>query len=301
MNQITLFSTPTPALLDRAERIRNLVNVVRGSIIEIGRELIAAKAEVAHGNWLDWLDAEFGWSERTARNFMRIAEAFKSARLADFDSLTIDATALYALAAPDVPQPVRDEAVARAEAGEHITKAEADRIIAEAEERFQAELTRIEREAEAKATAEIAKAGKKFDKSRKALEAEIERLTKTGELPGVADIVEGLCRFAGQTKLTPKQFSLVAQTLGQAITDGNRVYQPVSDEAIKQTAISLEISGPMVRALEYFAGAPDPAEVWNACPVAFREAVRRNAKAASVWLKRLQPLLRDEVSDADRS
>lgn len=50
----------------------------------MGRELIAAKAETAHGNWLAWLDDEFGWSERTARNYMSVAGAFKSASLADF-------------------------------------------------------------------------------------------------------------------------------------------------------------------------------------------------------------------------
>ena len=32
----------------RARRIRNLINVARGCIIEVGRELIEAKAEVAH-------------------------------------------------------------------------------------------------------------------------------------------------------------------------------------------------------------------------------------------------------------
>jgi hypothetical protein len=46
--------------------------------------------------------------------------------------LAIEAKALYALSAPDVPQAVRDEAVERAEAGERITKADADKMVAEA-------------------------------------------------------------------------------------------------------------------------------------------------------------------------
>ena len=89
-----------PPLAQRAQRIRDLVGVARTCIIEIGRELIAAKTEVEHGEWLDWLETEFGWAERTARNYMTVAEAFKSATLADM-VLTIDATALYALASPD--------------------------------------------------------------------------------------------------------------------------------------------------------------------------------------------------------
>jgi hypothetical protein len=48
---------------------------------------------------------------------MRVADAFKSALDADFTGLTIDATALYALSAPDVPQEAPDEAVERAEDG----------------------------------------------------------------------------------------------------------------------------------------------------------------------------------------
>jgi hypothetical protein len=44
-----------------------LVGVARTCIIEVGRELTAAKAEVVHGEWLPWLDQQLGWSERTAR------------------------------------------------------------------------------------------------------------------------------------------------------------------------------------------------------------------------------------------
>jgi hypothetical protein len=45
------------------------------------------------GNWLAWLDREFGWHENTARNYIRVAEAFKPTMLVDFNGLTIDATA----------------------------------------------------------------------------------------------------------------------------------------------------------------------------------------------------------------
>ena len=101
---------------ERAQRIRDLVGTARVCIIEVGRELIAAKAEVGHGGWLDWIEGEFGWSERTAENYMLVARKFAS--VADFSGLTIDATALYALAAPSVPQRLRDEAIERAAAGE---------------------------------------------------------------------------------------------------------------------------------------------------------------------------------------
>jgi hypothetical protein len=43
--------------------------------IVIGRLLIEAKKAVEHGQWLPWLDAHFGWSERTARHYMYLAGA----------------------------------------------------------------------------------------------------------------------------------------------------------------------------------------------------------------------------------
>jgi hypothetical protein len=51
---------------------------------------------------------------------MHVAEAFKFRPERNFEGLTIEATALYALSAPDVPQQARDEAIDRAEGGERI-------------------------------------------------------------------------------------------------------------------------------------------------------------------------------------
>jgi hypothetical protein len=117
-------------LPERAQRIRDLVGTARLCIIEVGRELIAAKAQIEHGGWLSWIKTEFGWSQPTASRFMQVAEAFKLFSVNNMAGLTIDATALYALASSDVPQSARDEAVSRAGAGETITKAEADEMVA---------------------------------------------------------------------------------------------------------------------------------------------------------------------------
>lgn len=60
----------------RAERIRRLQADVQRGIIEIGFELIAAKKEVGHGSWSDWLQKEFAWTRRTAERLMAVAERF---------------------------------------------------------------------------------------------------------------------------------------------------------------------------------------------------------------------------------
>ena len=64
------------SLGQRADRIRQLQADIQRGIIEIGHELIAAKKQVGHGDWGAWLDKEFKWTDRTARNFMAIAERF---------------------------------------------------------------------------------------------------------------------------------------------------------------------------------------------------------------------------------
>jgi hypothetical protein len=58
---------------------------------------------LGHGNFLPWIEAEFGMSEWTARNFMRVAEEFggKSGTVPD-----LPPTVLYQLAAPSTPEPI---------------------------------------------------------------------------------------------------------------------------------------------------------------------------------------------------
>lgn len=87
------------------------------------------KEALPHGQFLPWLRAEFGWSERSAQNFMGVAEKFKSAKIAD---LPIQPSAAYLLAAPSVPDEAREKAVEKAEAGEEITFATAKELVAEA-------------------------------------------------------------------------------------------------------------------------------------------------------------------------
>ena len=112
-----------------ADRIREGVQKTVEDIIQIGNDLLAVKEALPHGQFLPWLKAEFGWSERSAQNFMSVAEKFKSAKIAD---LPIQPSAAYLLAAPSVPDEAREKAVEKAEAGEEITFATAREIVAEA-------------------------------------------------------------------------------------------------------------------------------------------------------------------------
>lgn len=63
-------------LNERVVKIKILLNQTAQNIIEIGKELTAAKAEVPHGEWQNWLADNFSLSKSTANNFMRCAERF---------------------------------------------------------------------------------------------------------------------------------------------------------------------------------------------------------------------------------
>lgn len=102
----------------RTSEIKTLMRRAASDIIEIGQKLIDVKARLGHGNFGGWLVAEFDWTDRTARQFMQVADTFKSE---NFSDLRIAPSALYLLAAQSTPESARTEALDRAAAGEVIT------------------------------------------------------------------------------------------------------------------------------------------------------------------------------------
>jgi hypothetical protein len=69
------------------------------------------KERLPHGQFIPWIEREFAWSERATRRFMEVHERVKTANLAD---LNIDVSALYLIAAPSTPEPVRQQVITRA-------------------------------------------------------------------------------------------------------------------------------------------------------------------------------------------
>jgi hypothetical protein len=128
----TLFDYRNLAGADRdtirqhADSIRSLMQRASQDIVEIGQRLLYVKKRLGHGRFLDWLNAEFDMTERTAQNFMNVARAFKSETVSD---LKIGQKALYMLSAPSVPEAAREEVVAQAKKGEKITPAGAKAVI----------------------------------------------------------------------------------------------------------------------------------------------------------------------------
>lgn len=103
-------------------------------IWEIGQKLAEVRSQIKHGQFEIWLKAEFGWSRRTAYNFINVYETLaERANLAQIDIAT---SALYLLAAPSTPQNVREEFIQRAHEGETITHKSIRQVIEEEKSQF---------------------------------------------------------------------------------------------------------------------------------------------------------------------
>ena len=88
-------------------------------IWEIGQRLANVRDQLQHGQFDAWLKAEFGWSRRTAYNFINVYESF--GEQATLSELEIATSALYLLAAPSTPKSVRREYLEKAQSGEKLT------------------------------------------------------------------------------------------------------------------------------------------------------------------------------------
>jgi len=106
-----------------AERIRTRMKRTAEDIVEIGHELIDAKARLnktneeiqnkGYGQFGSWLQSEFGMTDRTARNFMQVAEKFP--KISEKFS-EMSPSILYMLASPT--ESVRETVIAQVQSGE---------------------------------------------------------------------------------------------------------------------------------------------------------------------------------------
>ncbi len=96
-------------------------------IWEVGNKLTEVRSQLEHGQFEGWLSMEFGWSRRTAYNFINVYEAFSDSE--NFAQLDIAISALYKLAAPSTPQAVRQEFLSKAEQGKKITHKQISQVL----------------------------------------------------------------------------------------------------------------------------------------------------------------------------
>ncbi|HEV2956733.1 MAG TPA: DUF3102 domain-containing protein, partial [Xanthobacteraceae bacterium] len=101
-------------LKGQATRIRQYAGK---SIIQIGKDLAAAKHYLSHGQFVRWAEKEVGIPARTAQGYMRAAQwaAGKSAAVAH-----LPPSLLYVLSASSTPEELVEDILRKAEVGEEI-------------------------------------------------------------------------------------------------------------------------------------------------------------------------------------
>jgi hypothetical protein len=114
-----------------AKSINQKMRTTAGAIIAIGRELRTAKGILGASVFGHWIEAEFGFTDRTARNYIAVVT-----QLGEYEDRisSIPASTLYLLASQSVPQEAIETVIARTEAGETVTREEAREIIADSKD-----------------------------------------------------------------------------------------------------------------------------------------------------------------------
>ena len=118
MKTVTPIVSEPVELTSLTHEIKGLARETIENIISIGKKLLQAKELMPHGEWGNWLQQEFDWSQDTAGNFMNVAKQFP--QLPEGTDFT--AEALYILARNSVPPEARAVAVAEAKKGKVTAK-----------------------------------------------------------------------------------------------------------------------------------------------------------------------------------
>lgn len=263
MNQmIELTTNETITLAQHAEAIRLLGKRVVRDVIEIGARLVDAKGKAGHGNWLPWLEREFGWSDDTAERFMSLHRLQgQIPQIAEYD---LPVSGLYMLAAPSTPEEVREVVVEKAKNGESISVAEVKRMIDEATKKQKQELTE---KLDAQRASDHAKAEERIAKLQDAAssrEAKLEerrandlakaeeRIAKLQELANsreakLREKVEGMISMEEVEAQVEKSIAPVMKQLERAKKELERLQKPTPKRADKK---GLESTG-LAYALEH--------------------------------------------------
>jgi hypothetical protein len=114
----------------QATRIRTRIGKATQDLIDIGRDLLAAKKHlVDHGDFIKWVEAEVGIARRTAQTYMAIA------KLADDKGAAIallPPTTVHRLASKSAPPEVVSKVVAKAQSGDVLPDRMVSAMILEA-------------------------------------------------------------------------------------------------------------------------------------------------------------------------
>jgi hypothetical protein len=117
-------------LRSTASSIRRRHSEIFNEAVSIGRELASAKRLLGHGRFGKWLEGEFSWSDRTARNYMALVTLVDELPEGKTETISdLPRTTLYLLGAPSTPSGVRCAVLGRLADGERLYEGEIEHLI----------------------------------------------------------------------------------------------------------------------------------------------------------------------------
>jgi hypothetical protein len=122
-----LDSKPRSLIQQKTEEIKKRLKRSAQDIWEIGQQLVEVRNQLNRGQFDTWIKAEFGWSRRTAYNFISVYEAFNQSE--NFEQINIASSALYLLAAPSTSDKVREKFIQKAEEGKLVTHKDVNQAV----------------------------------------------------------------------------------------------------------------------------------------------------------------------------
>jgi hypothetical protein len=102
----------------KTDEIRERLQRSAQDIWEVGQRLADVRAHLKYGQFEAWLKAEFGWSRRTAYNFINVYETFRDRT--NLAQVNIATSALYLLASPSIPSDLRQQYLEQAQSGQRL-------------------------------------------------------------------------------------------------------------------------------------------------------------------------------------
>jgi Protein of unknown function (DUF3102) len=122
------------ALLKQAVKIRDRMRSATGrmieAIVETGRDLTAVKQRLGHGIFCKCVQAECGFTLRTAQNYMKVACTFAEAKCETVSHLQL--STVYELSAKTTPPELVAQVIERGAAGQLVSDGEVRGMLAEA-------------------------------------------------------------------------------------------------------------------------------------------------------------------------
>lgn len=268
--------------------------------IEAGKQFAANKRDL-RGEWGRWCH-DNAVAKQTADALISIADRFGTVLLSASNpaTLQIDFRALQLLAAPSVPAALAEEAVARAAAGEHITKAEAQAMVERAKTETETDLRKaIMAEARARAADEIAELQQRVTDDaaerndlRKRIK-ELDEVVNGKRNPDLNDVERVLSRYTGKRALSGDLIQMLAREIGKPIDYNGKTYPPVDLKTSKAFVEQIQRNQALLRALGYFeTEAPPINEVIKDAEPRHISKMRQLAPIAGRWINQLNEALK---------